>query len=724
MLKPITMKKTTGTLLPFALLVGLLPISLPAPGAHAAVPSRGAEIPWTTYEAEDMTTNATVLGPRYDPNTEEIEASGQKAVKLDSTGKYVQFTAQGAANAIVIRYSLPDSPGGGGIDATLSLYKNGTFVQKVPMTSKYSRLYGAYPFTNNPGGGTPRNFYDEVRLKLGTINPGDVIKLQKDSGDSASYYTIDFVDLENVAPPLARSANFLSITDYGAVGNGSNDDTGALNNTINAAKAQGKGVWIPAGTYKIRGTFNLSDIKIQGAGIWHSTFVGDDNYYDGNRIRFNGAGNNVLLSDFAITGKLDYRSDSEANDGIIGSFGTGSVIRNLWIEHTKVGAWVTNSDGLRFEGMRFRNTIADGINSSVGTRNTLIYNSTARGTGDDAFAIWPAEYEASRFEPGFNVIKNVTAQLPWLAHGAAVYGGDSNRVEDSVFKDIPHGAGVLISSTFPGKSFSGTTTVQRNDIIRGGGYDHGFGWRGALQFVAHFKNISGFNINNLNITDALSSGIQFQSAGSSQSNTTIDQVKIQRPGLRGQGYGIVEMAGALGNATISNTSVTNPAQGGWQDLAPGFTITPGPGNSGWSGGTTPTPGSSNLALGQPIMESGHTQVYGAANANDGNPATYWEGNANAYPNWLTVDMGSSKSITKVVLQLPPSWGSRNQTLSIEGSTNGSAFTTIVPSATYTFNPSSNEVTITFPATTTRYVRVNFTANSGATGGQVSEFQVY
>jgi hypothetical protein len=60
-----------------------------------------------------------------------------------------------------------------------------------------------------------------------------------------------------------------------------------------------------------------------------------------------------------------------------------------------------------------------------------------------------------------------------------------------------------------------------------------------------------------------------------------------------------------------------------------------------------------------------------------------------------------------------------------GSTDGSTFSTLVPSAGYTFNPSTgNTVTITVPTAGTRYLRLNFTANTGWPAGQVSEFEVF
>ena len=92
---------------------------------------------------------------------------------------------------------------------------------------------------------------------------------------------------------------------------------------------------------------------------------------------------------------------------------------------------------------------------------------------------------------------------------------------------------------------------------------------------------------------------------------------------------------------------------------------------------------------------------------------------------LTVDLGSAQSAGRIVVQLPATWGSRSQTLSVLGSTDGSTFTTVKASAAYTFDPAStNTVTITFTATSQRYWRLNFTANTGWPAGQCSSFQLW
>jgi hypothetical protein len=136
--------------------------------------------------------------------------------------------------------------------------------------------------------------------------------------------------------------------------------------------------------------------------------------------------------------------------------------------------------------------------------------------------------------------------------------------------------------------------------------------------------------------------------------------------------------------------------------------------------------STNLALNQPVTASGYTQSYVPANAVDGNTSTYWESTDNAFPQWFQVDLGSAVSISRIVMDLPPSssWGTRTQTITIQGSTDGTNYTTLVASAGYTFTSPQNTVTVTFPAAAVRYLKLTFTANTGWPAGQLSELQVY
>ncbi|MGW4487882.1 discoidin domain-containing protein [Amycolatopsis sp. NPDC004368] len=111
---------------------------------------------------------------------------------------------------------------------------------------------------------------------------------------------------------------------------------------------------------------------------------------------------------------------------------------------------------------------------------------------------------------------------------------------------------------------------------------------------------------------------------------------------------------------------------------------------------------------------------------DGNASSYWESANNAFPQSLTVDLGDAAAINKVTLKLPPAndWGARTQTLTVQGSTDGGSWTTLVSSRAWNFSPSSgNTASASFAATTQRFVRVTITGNTGWPAGQVSELEV-
>jgi len=536
----------------------------------------GADTPWTTYEAEAMKTNGIILGPRYAAHLVETEASGEKCVKLTEVGGFVEFAAGADANALVVRYCLPDSPQGGGVDSSLALLINGREVQTLALSSRYSRIYGVYPFTNNPADGKDRNFYDEFRVKGLQITRGDVIRLQKNTADGR-YCIVDLVDLEMVPAPLAPPANALSLLDFGADGKGETDDTAALCACVAKAEKTGGVVWVPAGRYQLTGDIELSSaVTIQGAGMWYTTFVGDPARYGSpdHRVRFRLAGKGIHLADFAILGRLDHRIDNEENDGLLGIGCAECTVERLWIEHTKVGIWIYNGANLRIAGCRFRDLLADGVNLCAATYGTVIENCSARGSGDDCFAIWPAAfsqgYEAGRSVAGNNVIRRCTGQLPFLANGGAIYGGASNRIEDCLFTDISTGCGVLLSTTFStanekrkiDNNFSGTTVVRHCALVRCGGDDHAWSWRGALQLCVDLKSIAGVLVSQVDIRDSLSDGLSVVAPGSPKVGATLLDVRLDQVNISNSSIGTPShhdlwiRADAVGGLTLANSTVT------------------------------------------------------------------------------------------------------------------------------------------------------------------------
>ncbi len=136
-------------------------------------------------------------------------------------------------------------------------------------------------------------------------------------------------------------------------------------------------------------------------------------------------------------------------------------------------------------------------------------------------------------------------------------------------------------------------------------------------------------------------------------------------------------------------------------------------------------GGPNIALGDAAAASSAHSEYGARNITDGNQGTYWQSSGTTLPQWVQADLGATTRVDEVVLKVPAGWESRSQTLSVQGSADGTSFATLKNSASYAFSPGAgNTVTVSFPATQARFVRINITANSGWEAAQLSELEVH
>ncbi|WP_406065656.1 discoidin domain-containing protein [Streptomyces sp. NBC_01077] len=573
--------------------------------SRSLVVGRGAAVPYSEYEAEDARYQGTLLTAdqkrTFGHTNFATESSGRKSVRLNSTGEFVEFTSTNPANSIVVRNSVPDAAAGGGADATLSLYANDVFVRKLTLSSKHSWLYGSTDdpegLTNRPGGDA-RRLFDESHALLAQSYPvGTKFRLQRDAGDSASFYIIDLIDLEQVAPPAAKPANCVSITEYGAVPNDGIDDTDALQRAVTADQnGQIPCVWIPAGQWRQeqkiltddplnRGQFNqvgIRDVTIRGAGMWHSQLYTLTPPHEAGGINHPHEGNfgfdidhNTQISDIAIFGSGAIRGgdgNAEGGVGLNGRFGKDTRISNVWIEHANVGVWAGRDysnipelwgpgDGLEFTGMRIRNTYADGINFANGTRNSTVFNSSFRNTGDDALAVWASKYvKDTSVDVGHdNHFRNNTIQLPWRANGIAVYGGYGNTIENNIISDTMNYPGIMLATDHDPLPFSGQTLISNNALHRTGGAfwneDQEFG---AITLFAQGQPIPGVTIRDTEILDSTYDGIQFKTGGGEMPDVKITNVRIDKSV---NGSGILAMSGARGSATLTGVTITNSAEG-------------------------------------------------------------------------------------------------------------------------------------------------------------------
>ncbi|MGU3470753.1 S-layer homology domain-containing protein [Paenibacillus sp. D51F] len=548
--------------------------------ADSAAPAyRGATVNYISYEAEDAETNGEHIGPSRKYKELASEASGRKAVMLNKQGDYIEFKTAAEADSLVVRYSIPDSKDGSGDEQTLSLYVDGVFRQKLELTSKYAWEYGSYPWSNDPRQGSAHRFYDDIHVLIGDVPAGSTVRLEKAEGDEAASYTIDLVDLEKADAAYSMPEGFLAVTDFGAAANDGLDDTAALTAALAEAGKQGKGVWFPAGVFTFSDqVIDLQDAVIRGAGSWHTELDG---------ARFYGHGGKVRVYDLLIDGGINVRDDEALDNAFHGAFGPGSVLQNIWIEHTKAGLWLTQpigekkrTDGLYMAGLRIRNLMADGINFAVGTSDSMMEQSDIRYPGDDGIAMWSftdaklADVNGTERTPSVNnTARFNTVSLPWLADNIVVFGGRDNKIQDNIAKDtIANGAGIAVSTRFSAEPFQGATVVERNTLIRTGSVDSGYGVNlGALWLYAGESDIGGDSrilVRGNNAYDSTYSGLIVHGGKSVQGVELADNV------LDGAGTSGVEIASDMkGSLKVDNLiirgeriqRVSNPA-------APNFTF--------------------------------------------------------------------------------------------------------------------------------------------------------
>src|ERR1700730_3171669 len=250
---------------------------------NAALGGMGASLPYAELKAYNATTNGTISGVSYALGSVAFDAVDHQSVQL-TQGQYVQFTLPQQANSINLRYSIPDSASGGGINASLSIYIGGQKqTNDLQLTSKYSWLYGSPDFSNcngnvwsNTPGGTAHHQFDEIHTRLPEMSAGTTVKLQVDAENTAQWYAIDVADFQEVAAPLTQPAGYISVTSspYNADPTGATDATSAIQNAVNAGAAQGKGVWIPQGTYLVPSHILVDNVTLTGAGPWYSVLGG------------------------------------------------------------------------------------------------------------------------------------------------------------------------------------------------------------------------------------------------------------------------------------------------------------------------------------------------------------------------------------------------------------------------------------------------------------------
>lgn len=467
-------------------------------GKEYNIDNYGAKMPYTSHEAENATLeNGAKIQQSKDMESTAVEATNQTYVELPKKDAAVTFTVTEPANALDVRYTIPD-----GASGQLDVQVNGSSVGNLDLSSHsaWQYLKGDHEYDQAIDGSSARFRFDETRLLLKDIQlkAGDKISLVKKKDDNVPY-GIDFIELEQAPAPVAQGENSISIVDKGASANDDSDDTSALLAAVEEAKASGKSVYIPEGRFNFDKQVNIEadNLKISGAGVWHTQlhFTSDKRY--GGGIVFGHNSNGIELSNLYMDSNLTSRYNEDAQyKAISGTLGKNSHIHDVWVQHFEVGMWIGDydqtgnmkyTDGLVVENARIRNNLADGINFAQGTKNSTVKNSNIRGNGDDGLAIWSSISDGTNAAAEENnKFLNNTIESGWRAAGIGIFGGKGHEISGNLIKDVFAGAGIRVNTVFAGHNFDHNDTgikIHDNIILRSGTTNDLYNLhRGAIDF--------------------------------------------------------------------------------------------------------------------------------------------------------------------------------------------------------------------------------------------------
>jgi len=237
---------------------------------------------------------------------------------------------------------------------------------------------------------------------------------------------------------ISGTTDWLNIKDYGAIGDGSTDDTTAIQNAINALSSNGGVIYFPAGTYKVTSTvmISISGVTLRGNSRWN-TFI----YYygSGDCVRMYasiGYGNGQYTSGGGIEGIII--DGSHASSGACGAHigdiyqlkfdfgvrsfkGTGS--KGIWFDNQYY--WCEDMYGHLFVEQNTSNLIFDNSANLTGqstgsfARSCLTIVLDAKGVGNGVTIQNGAQVYAGEFNLQGNIDYSTTGTKYWVLTVAA-----------------------------------------------------------------------------------------------------------------------------------------------------------------------------------------------------------------------------------------------------------------------------------------------------------------
>lgn len=228
----------------------------------------------------------------------------------------------------------------------------------------------------------------------------------------------------------SASAHIINVRDYGAVGNGSADDTTAINSAIGALTSYGT-LYFPSGKYNVTWSAAIS-------GLSHITICGDGFSSElHNTVTGTGAGGLVInnscsyvsIRDLALTSAASTRSSGcgvrmyAGHSSVVDCYIYGWPEFGILFNDENTPAFIGN---FKAQGNLIDSTHGDGIHIGTGAVDVLVIGNHIMNTGDDGIGVI-ADYDTSYKPNRFIIVGNEIYNA-----GATSISGSGIRIEEGV----------------------------------------------------------------------------------------------------------------------------------------------------------------------------------------------------------------------------------------------------------------------------------------------------
>jgi len=268
----------------------------------------------------------------------------------------------------------------------------------------------------------------------------------------------------------------VSITNFGAKGDGKTDNRAAIQKAVDHAKAQGLDVYVPEGLFLHKGIITLNGVDMVGAGA-NSVLkaVGASATFDDQAIKLTGTG--ASLRHLTLDSDATTRASSGESAKVWVAGATDFSIEGIRIlnAHSAGILVVGKSSHGTILNNHISGTNADSIHMSQASHHILVKGNTIKNSHDDGIAVVSYARNGAMVSD-IQILDNTIVNNEW-GRNISVVGGQNVTIKyNTVDGNLSGAAGVYIAAEPNYDTFGVKNVVVSDNVIKNtGGTNTGHG---------------------------------------------------------------------------------------------------------------------------------------------------------------------------------------------------------------------------------------------------------